>query len=211
MVARLEVFADITCPFTHVGLNRVVSELGELRSEGESGVEIVIRAWPLEWVNGTPLEAEAVSAKIAALREQLGTTAFGGFRVAAWPTTTIPALNLAAAGYGVDSATGLAVSLGLRDALFEHGRDVGDLEVLASIAGEFGLEPPGADADPRVTADYEEGTRRGVRGSPDFWVGGAEFFCPALVLGHDDHGLTAEFDVAGLEAFMAQVRATVVS
>jgi predicted DsbA family dithiol-disulfide isomerase len=207
MVTRLDVFADITCPFTHVGLRRVVEELRMIDAEVE--VDVVVRAWPLEWVNGAPLEADAVEAKIAALREQLGTTDFAGFRASSWPTTTIPALNLAAAAFAVDSSTGLAVSLAIRDALFEEGSDVGDPDVLATIADRFGLDRPGIDVDPRVTADYEEGQRRGVRGSPDFWVGDEEFFCPALTLGHDDAGLTAAFDVEGLERFMTQVRTSV--
>jgi predicted DsbA family dithiol-disulfide isomerase len=202
MGIRLEVFADITCPFTHVGLKKVIEELTDL----DGDVEIVIRAWPLEWVNGAPLEAEAVEAKIAALREQLGTDDFSNFREDAWPTTTIPALNLAAAAFDIDASTGLAVSLALRDALFEEGLDVGDLAVLSSVAEQFGLEPPSIKVDARVQADYEDGQRRGVRGSPDFWLGDEGFFCPALMLGHDDVGLTAEFDTEGFENFLEHVR-----
>lgn len=202
MVTRLEVFADITCPFTHAGLKKVVAELADV----DGGVEVIVRSWPLEWVNGTPLEAGPVKAKITALHDQLGTGDFEGFREDAWPETTIPALNLAAAAFDVDAATGLAVSLALRDAVFEEGSDVSDPAVLADIAGQFGLAPPSAEPSSRVTADYEEGQRRGVRGSPDFWLGDEEFFCPALTLGHDDAGLTAEFDSEGLGRFMERVR-----
>ncbi len=204
MVTRLEVFADITCPFTHAGLRKVVSELAEVGG----GVEVVVRAWPLEWVNGVPLEAGPVRAKITALHDQLGTGDFEGFREEAWPTTTIPALNLAAAAFDIDASTGLAVSLALREAVFEEGKDVSDSAVLAEIANQFGLAPPSAEACSRVTADYEDGQRRGVRGSPDFWLGDEEFFCPALTLGHDDDGLTAEFDTEGLGRFMEQVLAS---
>lgn len=201
MVTRLEVFADITCPFTHIGLKKVVAELG-------GAVEVVVRSWPLEWVNGAPLEAAAVETKITALHDQLRTDDFTDFRQDRWPATTIPALNLAAAAFDVDAETGLAVSLALRDAVFEHGQDVSDPEVLASIATQFSLDPPATAASARVQADYDDGKRRGVRGSPDFWVGDEEFFCPALTLGHDDSGLTAEFDTNGFEQFMQRVRAT---
>ena len=204
MPTRLEVFADITCPFTHVGLKRVVHELAD--SDGQ--VEIVVRAWPLEWVNGAPLEAPAVSAKIAALKQQLATDFFADFNEATWPTTTIPALNLAAAAFEVDQPTGLAVSIALRDALFEQGLDLGDADVLSSIAAQFNLDAPSAEANAMVLAEYEDGKRRGVRGSPDFWLGDAEFFCPALRLGHDDDGLTAEFDTEGFSEFLDQVRAS---
>ena len=204
MPARLEVFADISCPFTHVGLKRVVHELAA--SDGQ--VDIVVRAWPLEWVNGAPLEAPAVSAKIAALKKQLATDVFANFSEDTWPTTTIPALNLAAAAFDVDHPTGLAMSLALRDALFEQGRNLGDADVLSSIASEFTLGAPSAEAHARVLADYQDGQRRGVRGSPDFWLGEEEFFCPALRLGHDDDGLTAAFDTEGFGDFMDHVWAS---
>ncbi len=202
MVTRLEVFADITCPFTHVGLRKVAAEVEKFGGE----VEVIVRAWPLEWVNGAPLESAAVEMKIAALEEQLGSGDFGGFRQDTWPGTTIPALNLAAAAFAIDAATGLAVSVALRDALFQEGKDVSDPAVLTRIAGTFHLDPPAADVDARVQADYDEGVRKGVRGSPDFWMGDEEFFCPALTLGQKDGHLTAEFDSAGFERFMARVQ-----
>ena len=202
MSQRVEVFADITCPFTHAGLKRVVAQLAPL----EGKTQIVVRAWPLEWVNGAPLEAGPVAEKIEALEKQLNVDDFNGFRAETWPSTTIPALNLAAAASRVDDETGLRVSLALRSALFEQGLDVSDLDVLSRIATEYGLEAPGIEPHSQVEADYAEGQRRGVRGSPDFWVGSDEFFCPALNLGHDDSGaLLAEFDPAGLDRFIEAV------
>ncbi len=201
-MTSLEVFADITCPFTHVGLKKVVQE----RDAGRTVLQVIVRAWPLEWVNGAPLEAAAVDTKVNVLRQQLDTDWFAGFRADVWPTSTIPALNLAAAAYAVDHHTGLAVSVALRDAVFEEGRDVSDQAVLSSVAAQFGLNPPLDSVDDRVRADYEEGQRRGVRGSPDFWLGDEEFFCPALKLGHNNDELTAEFDAAGFDQFMAHVR-----
>ena len=51
-----------------------------------------------------------------------------------------------------------------------------------------------------------EGRRRGVTGSPHFFVGEDDFFCPALDLGHDEHGnLTARFDTAGLAEFFRRI------
>jgi len=74
MAKTIEVFADITCPFTHVGLSRV-SEL--LESTG-APYELRVRAWPLEWVNEAPMKAAAVAATSEALRGELGTTLFAG-------------------------------------------------------------------------------------------------------------------------------------
>lgn len=198
----VEVFADISCPFTHVGLKRVVEHVRAL----PHGVRIHVRAWPLEWVNGEPLAVEAVEAKAAALTEQLGVDDFPGIDREHWPSTTIPALNLAAAGYAVDSERGLAVSMALRAALFEQGRNVGDPDVLEGIARAHGLPAPEAEASAAVVADFDDGRRRGVTGSPHFWVGQNDFFCPALDLGHDDEGkLTARLDVDGLRRFFERV------
>jgi predicted DsbA family dithiol-disulfide isomerase len=200
--AEVEVFADITCPFTHVGLKLVAARLAEQRP----GVECRVRAWPLEWVNGTPLEGDAVAVKIQVLRDQLGREFFTGFQPDRFPTTTIPALNLAAAAYAVDAVSGLLVSMELRDELFEKGRDIADPEVLAEIASRHGLDAPPTEPSPTVKADYADGRGRGVRGSPDFFIGANEFFCPALDLDHDDAGqLLAAIDIEGLEAFISTI------
>ena len=95
------------------------------------------------------------------------------------------------------------MGLELRAALFEGGRDIGDDAVLAEIAASHDLAPPARDPHPQVQADYDEGQRRGVRGSPDFWVGESEFFCPALDLSRDDEGrLLTRFDPKGLATFI---------
>jgi len=206
MTAVIEVFADVTCPFAHAGLERIVALLAERSDEP---LDVWIRAWPLEWVNGTPLDADAVATKAGILTERLGIDSFDGFDPAVWPATTLPALNLTAAAYAIDHGTGLAVGLALRQALFRNGQDVSDREVLASIADQHGLPRSVADeldateGSHAVRADYAEGQRRGVRGSPHYWVAHHDFFCPALLIGHDDHGgLTADFDPAGLAAFL---------
>jgi len=202
MPRAIEVFADITCPFTHVGLSHVANLLGQAGSP----VELRVRAWPLEWVNGSPMDGNAVATKAAALREKLQSSLFAGTEPAHWPGTTIPALNLAAAAYQRSSETGLVVSLEIRDALFEQGLDISDTEVLAAIAASNGLDAPGSEPSQAVLDDYAAGQARGVKGSPDFFIGEDEFFCPALDLGHDESGeLTASFDLAGLDEFMSAV------
>jgi predicted DsbA family dithiol-disulfide isomerase len=198
----IEVFADITCPFTHVGLKRVIEHIAEL----ERPATVHVRAWPLEWVNGAGLEVEAVEAKAKALTQQLGVDDFSGLDHDQWPSSTVGALALAAGAYAVDMATGLAVSVELRRALFEQGRNIGDRQVLAEIAANHGLSLPEPDDVAAVQADYDEGCSRGVSGSPHFFVGQDNFFCPALDLGHDaDGNLTARLDTEGLAAFFARI------
>ena len=45
----IEVFADVLCPFTHVGLRAVAEQRARA---GRDDVVIRVRAWPLELVNG---------------------------------------------------------------------------------------------------------------------------------------------------------------
>jgi hypothetical protein len=54
---NIEVFADIWCPFTHVGL-RAIDEQRWIRARGDVG--IVVRSWPLELINGAPMDPVAV-------------------------------------------------------------------------------------------------------------------------------------------------------
>ena len=198
----IEVYADITCPFTHVGLKRVMQHVGEMSEPAE----VIVRAWPLEWVNDSPLDVDAVFVKAAALTAQLGIDDFSGLRADAWPSSTIPALNLAASAYDQDAATGLAVSLELRATVFEQGEDVGDTDVLARIANAHDLPTPSSEPSAAIRADYDGGLERGVKGSPHFFVGADDFFCPALDLGHDADGhLTARFDADMLADFFSRL------
>jgi predicted DsbA family dithiol-disulfide isomerase len=175
--APVEVFAEVACPFTHVGLRRFVAE----RAAAGAARPLVVRAWPLEWVNGHPLDAHHVRAEIDALRETVAPELFAGFDVATFPATSVPAFGLAAAGYAVDDATGEAVSLAIRDAIFEHGLDVTDLDVLRAIGAPHGVAPmEWRDAAAAVRADWRRGRQRGVRGSPHFFADDAEWFCPGL-------------------------------
>lgn len=206
MSATVEVFAEITCPFAYVGLQHVIEHVAEL----DDPPRVIVRAWPLEWVNGTGLAFDGVETKAAALREQLGIDAFNGLQASAWPTTTIPALALASAAYQIDVPTGIAVSTDLRTAVFELGVDIADPVVLHEIAAAHGVAFDAGDNEAHeraVRADYEHGQERGVKGSPHYFVADDNFFCPALDLGRDaDDHLIARFDPDGLARFLARVQ-----
>jgi predicted DsbA family dithiol-disulfide isomerase len=182
IVSRIEVFADVVCPFTHVGLRR----LSEARRAHRISSPIRIRAWPLEWVNGSPLNPDLAAREIAALRAKVAPDLFAGFDAATFPRTSIPAFGLVAAAYAVDDATGEAVSLALRDALFEWGDDISDDGVLRSIGQPFGVEPfDRIKAEAAVRTDWERGKTRGVQGSPHFFVDDRSWFCPSLEITHE--------------------------
>jgi predicted DsbA family dithiol-disulfide isomerase len=189
IVERVEVFADIVCPFTHVGLRRFRDE----RHARSVRVPVRIRAWPLELVNGTPLARDLVRREVEALRAAVMPDLFAGFEESTFPSTSIPAFGLAAAAYAVDHKTGEAVSFALRDALFEQGLDVADLDVLRAIGLPFGVVPlEAAAAEASARCDWERGKVRNVRGSPHFFVGDRSWFCPSLEVGHTGD----RFDIA---------------
>jgi predicted DsbA family dithiol-disulfide isomerase len=181
-VSRIEVFADVVCPFTHVGLRR----LSEARHAHDITIPMRVRAWPLELVNGAPLDPDLATKEIAALREQVAPELFAGFDAATFPRTSIPAFGLVAAAYAVDDATGETVSLAVREALFEQGDDISDYDVLRAIGRPFGIEPFDRNiAESAVRADWERGKARGVNGSPHFFVGDRGWFCPTLAITHE--------------------------
>ncbi len=200
----LEVFADIACPFTHVGLHRIFAE----RADRHRAVEIRVRAWPLEWVNGRPLDPQHIAEEVDVLREQVAPTLFAGFDPARFPQSSIPALGLAAAAYELGPAAGEAASLALRRALFEEGRDPSDPDVLGAIAVEVGLDattvPTLEQAEAAVRADWDEGRARGVQGSPHFFLDGGNWFCPVLHIERDTAGaLHVHEDVDAEQQFFA--------
>lgn len=204
----VEVFADVGCPFTHVGLLRLV----EARAAAERpDVSLWVRAWPLELVNGQPLDPAFIAEEVDEIRDQVAPDLFAGFRADRFPRTSLPAFVLAGDAYAMSAAHGEAASLALRRALFEEGRDIADPAVLAELATELGL-PSAAErteADrhggdhPGPLADLAEGRRRGVVGSPHFFTPGGDFFCPSLDIARVDGHLRITADVDAFTAFAA--------
>ena len=189
---RIEVYADIVCPFTHVALRR----LTEAREGRHASVPIRVHAWPLEWVNGHPLDRALVGREIDALRASVASELFTGFDTGVWPRTSLPAFGLAASAYAHEDATGEVISLALRDAVFEQGLDIADIDVLRHIGAPYGVTPlDAAAARAAVHRDFERGRDRLVRGSPHFFVGDRGWFCPSLDISHND----GNFDIAVAE------------
>ncbi len=196
----IEVFADVTCPFTHVGLRRFVERRAELR---RGDVVLLVRAWPLEIVNGHPLDAHHIAEVIHELRQQIPGSFFEGFVEASFPRSSLGALALAAAAYEQDICLGERISLALRDLVFEHGVDIGDDEVLGRLAAEHDLSVDLSDTR-HVLRDHAEGVTRGVTGSPHFFTPRGDFFCPALDVRRDADGrLQVTPDPGRFEQFVA--------
>lgn len=202
----VEVFADVLCPFTHVGLHTL---LGRRSERGVDEPRLRIHAWPLELINGQPLDPHHIDAEIVALRESVRPDLFAGFSVDTFPATSMTAFSLSAAADRTgDPELSEAVGMALRDAVFEQGLDIGRSAVVSEIATRYGLNLLDADATlAAVRTDWDEGKARGVVGSPHFFTGGADegWFCPALAISRDDVG---NFIVAwkqGNDAFLDRV------
>lgn len=201
MVTTIEVYADIWCPFAHVGLRAIRARLP---GNGRNEVGVRIRAWPLELVNGRPQDANLTSSHIRELREQISSDLFVGFDAATFPTTTLPALDLAAHAYRQSDLAGEAVSFALRDALFEEGRDIEDPSVLGDIAARHGVDAVEARDRESVLEDWRHGQARGVKGSPHFFCGGKDVFCPSLDIGRGENGrLLINRNRQALDAFLS--------
>jgi predicted DsbA family dithiol-disulfide isomerase len=199
-VRVIEVFADVCCPYTHVGLRRLVAERSRL-----SRPDIVFRAraWPLELVNGEPLDPDHVGEGVDALRRTVAPDLFSAFDPTQFPATSLPALALAASAYERGDDVGEQASLGLRTALFEEGRDIADPAELAAIARTVDMELPRLGDEHTAYDDWQEGRRREVVGSPHFFVEGHGFFCPALSIQRVDGHLRVAPDSEAFTAFLA--------
>ena len=196
-VQLIEVFADVVCPFTHVGLRRLFALRQHRHREA---VAIRVRAWPLELVNGERVQRALLVEEVNDLQHTVATDLFKAFNPDVFPMTSLPALALAARAYRIDMRRGEQVSLALREALFEEGRDLTDTAELLRIS-QFGLDDIRA-GEGEVQADYAEGRARGVIGSPHFFVGSEDFFCPTLAIERVDGHLNISFDAEGFNDFI---------
>lgn len=199
----IEVFADVRCPFAHLGLRRLAME----RNRRGANVGLWVRAWPLELVNDVPLDPDLIAVEARALRDQVAPELFAGFDPACWPATSIPALALTAAAYEMGIDVGERVALALRWALFEEGADIASSDVLLAVAQSAGLALPQRGGADRVGEDWREGRARGVVGSPHFFIGADSWFCPALDIHHENGRLWITDSGATLAEFIERALA----
>ena len=198
----IEVYADVWCPFAHVGLRCVVERRSQL---GRDDVALHIRAWPLELVNGTPLDPETTVKHAKDLQTQVAPELFRHFDPDHFPRTSIPALARAHAAYRKDMRTGEAVSLALREALFERNLDISRNAVLSEIASAYGVGQANSADEASVLGDWHDGIERGVKGSPHFFCGDHDAFCPTLDISKDKDGhLDVNANLEELNAFLSE-------
>ena len=186
MAVEIEVFADVWCPFAYVGLLR----LFELREVSGS------------WRRRHPGPGLAARAR---QRRAHGGGQGRGERGHAQGPGGPPALRRPLRGLlpDDDAARPGPRRVGLRAQLghgggrqpprpppaLRGGSRRLEPEVLAQVAGELGIEPGSAASEAAVLESLEEGRRRGVIGSPHFFCGELESFCPSLEISRDDAGV----------------------
>ncbi len=120
-----------------------------------------------------------------------------------FPATSMPALRLEVRARRQSAEIGERVSLALRDALFERGCNIADPSVLRDIAASCGVPEPLAEVDDEVIADWRDGERRGVIGSPHFFGARGNWFCPTLTITHLDGELRMADNREGLDRLAA--------
>ena len=200
----IDVYADLWCPFAYVGLTRAVDSDDVVQGR----VQLDLRSWPLELVNGEPLPQGKTLANATALRASVAPDLFAGVHHWVYPTSTLPALALAAKANVTDLQLGAAVSMHLRHLLFEDGLDLSSDLVLNQVAQDFAIA---RDPDDLllVNSEHLNGQQRGVKGSPHFFCGtGEDIFCPTLDLSRDEEGnLHVEQMVSRLRDFFARCAA----
>ena len=200
----VEVFADIWCPYAHVGIRQFIHHRWAAR---RSDLLLRVRAWPLELVNGEPLGAAHVAAQIDDLRRQVTPHLFNGFDPVHFPRTTLPALDLVSDAYAAGPEVGERASLAVRDALFELGDDISDPSIIDRLRIELAIARSGPNGRWQVLADWAEGQRRGVVGSPHFFVGDDSFFCPTLQIDRRGGHRDIRIDSRGFDEFFARCSA----
>jgi 2-hydroxychromene-2-carboxylate isomerase len=199
-VTEVEVFADVSCPFTYVSLVRLLAHMDGV---DRLAPHLRVRAWPLEVVNGSPLSGAELGPKIVSLRRDVAPGLFEGFDPSTFPTTTLPALAAEHVAHATDPVTGLRFSLALRRRLFEEGADLADPAVLDELVDRAGLRRPSAEDRAAVLRDHEAGVARGVQGSPHYFTDTSAFFCPTLAIEHDEEDYTMRFDEEGFDRFVS--------
>jgi hypothetical protein len=146
------------------------------------------RCWPLELVNerGTPWES--LSQEIPVLA-QLEPDHFSAPRRQTWPSTLLPAMEaLKVAGELGGPSAADRFDEAARRAFFLDRRDLSLRPTLADLAAATGLDRAdflnafdGGGHRRSVVADWQEGRRRGVEGSPHaFLPDGTAVFNPGI-------------------------------
>ena len=174
----VEVFADVSCPFAHVGLRRFVEQRALVLTGRPRPSSPRVAARARQWLSArSPNRPRHMSRSFATKSHPISSPASTLDRSPnrhsrRWDWrpphigSAIASGNGSAWRYAMLSSKPAATSATRRYS--ERSRPNRESSV------------PTSDAVDAVIADWEEGKRRGVRGSPEFFVKGRGYFCPTL-------------------------------
>ena len=88
---------------------------------------------------------------------------------------------------------------------FEEGLDISRPEVLSDIAVSLDVDPYDGTDEQAVRRDWQDGVQRGVLGSPHFYCGDLDAFCPSLDISRREGGqVVLRKDTAALDSLLAR-------
>ena len=184
---HIEIFSDVVCPWCYIGKRRLDAILDSPAGEGLSVTWRPYQLYPQIPAEGIPREtfmaarfgdgaqASEIYRRVRAEAEQEGLELdFEGIRIA---PNTLRAHRLLSWAEGSGRQHALAEAL--FRSYFREGRDVGDPEVLAAVAGEAGLDADAAatmlvgdDEVDKVRQELSLAQAVGVTGVPFFVMAG---------------------------------------
>lgn len=149
-VPELWQWAEYSCPWSYVAAVR----LHHVYPGYQERVRLRVRPFPLEVMGGQAAPRAILEQEwwLAAIQEPRAP--FERWRGESWPTTTLPAFEAAWCAARQNEALFLEYDLRIRRAFFVESRDIGQPDVLLTIAKEAGL-----DVD-RLRGDLERGEAR---------------------------------------------------
>ena len=183
---HIEIFSDVVCPWCYIGKRRLDAILDSPAGEGLSVTWRPYQLYPQIPEEGIPrqtfmaarfgdgAQASEIYQRIRAEAEQEGLELdFEGIRMA---PNTLRAHRLLS--WAENSGRQHELAEALFRSYFREGRDVGDPEVLAAVAGEAGLDPDAAAAM-LVSQDEVDKVRQELSLAEAVGVTGVPFFVMA--------------------------------
>jgi predicted DsbA family dithiol-disulfide isomerase len=149
-VPELWEWAEYYCPWCYIAAVRLHHVLPEYQDR----VRLRVRPYPLEVMGGEAAPRAILEQEwwLAAIQEPLAE--FKPFAGDDWPTTTLPAFEVAWCALQQNESAFLELDLLIRRAFFAEGRNIGRRDVLLELVQAVGLDVE------RVTADLDSGRPR---------------------------------------------------
>jgi predicted DsbA family dithiol-disulfide isomerase len=180
---KITVFSDYICPFCYIGietLRKVQPEVPPFTLEWK-GFQI----HPEYPAAGIPIEqriAQYGQGRYAAIWRNILALAEGiGLEMNPPPVLTNSLMALEATEYARDQGKEKAFSNAVYQAYFQRGQNIGDIDVILSLAEQAGLNAAevqdhlrGSTYSARIEASHQEARAFGVSGVPTFIVGPAQ-------------------------------------